>query len=117
MKFYQETTDYGDTIANGTYLLDDTMTYMHAFIPAGTKTVKTFKSPIRIDSRRRTFKVVKNTFGYKIKTASDAKTWQITGSKGDIYTVTETDTGLRCSCQGFKFRGACKHTAQVKDGL
>lgn len=114
MKFYAETTDYKDAIPNGVYLLDDSKTKMYAFIKAGSKSVFKFKSPIRIDTRGRQFKEVKNTFDYKIEDDNANPKWTVTGSKGDKYTVEQTENGLTCSCSGFRFRGNCKHLSQIK---
>lgn len=41
------------------------------------------------------------------------KTWQIKGSKGDIYVVSQQGTKLVCDCKGFVFRNHCKHVAEV----
>lgn len=114
MKFFQETTDYKDSIPNGVYLLDDSKTKMYAYIKAGSKSVFKFKNPIRIDTRGRQFKEVKNTFGYKIEEDNANPKWTVTGSKGDKYTVEQTENGLTCSCSGFRFRGNCKHLTQIK---
>jgi len=40
---------------------------------------------------------------------SDVKTFSVTGSKGEVYTVTQTGTRWNCSCVGFQFRRQCKH--------
>jgi len=115
MQFYKETTDYKDHIVNGTYLLNDSKTKMFAFVPAGSKTVKTFKNPITIDTRGRQFKPVKNTFKYTIPgEAIINPRWEVVGSKGDKYIVEQTEHGLSCTCSGFKFRGKCKHLTQIK---
>lgn len=114
MKFYQETTDYKDAIKNGIYLLDDSKSKMYAYIRAGSKSVFKFKNPIRIDTRGRTFKPVPNTFDYKIQEDNTNPKWTVIGSKGDVYTVEQTENGLTCSCSGFKFRGKCKHLAEAK---
>ena len=115
MKFYQETTDYGDRIANGVYLLDDAKEKMYAYISPGTNVVKTFKNPIRISTRGRKFRVVKNTYGYKIPgEKTEQPRWEVTGSKGDKYYVTQTEHGLACTCSGFKFRSECKHVKSIK---
>lgn len=114
MKFYQETTKWTQEVPNGIYLLNDSKTKMYAFIRAGSTAVFKFKNPIQINTRGRTFQEVKNTFNYKIEGNSNPK-WQVQGSKGDIYTVEHTDTGLICSCAGFKFRGNCRHLEQVKN--
>ena len=114
MKFYQETTDYSDGIASGVYLLSDDKTKMYAYVAPGQKSVKTFKNFIRIDTRRRKFVAVKNTYGYKIPAEDTSNPrWTVTGSKGDRYIVEKTDNGLTCTCSGFKFRGSCRHIKEV----
>lgn len=115
MKFYQETTVYKDPVVNGVYLLNDSKTKMYAFVPGGTKSVKTFKNPIRIDTRGRTFVAVPNTFKYTLPKEDQINLkWEVKGSKGDIYVVEKTESGMICSCSGFKFRGKCKHLDTVK---
>lgn len=113
MKFYQETTNWKEEVPNGIYLLNDSKTKMYAYIRAGSNSVFKFKNPIRIDTRGRSFKEVKNTFGFKIEEENTNTKWQIKGSKGDVYTVEQTETGLICSCTGFKFRGLCKHLNMI----
>lgn len=113
MKFFVETTDYKDSIKNGTYLLSDDKSRMYAYIKPGSNSVFKFKNPIRIDTRGRQFKAVPNTFGYQIEENTNPK-WTVTGSKGDVYTVEQTENGLTCSCSGFRFRGNCKHL-KIKD--
>lgn len=108
MKFYQETTDYGDKIANGVYLLSDDKTRMYAYVSPGSKVAKEFSNFIRIDVRGRKFKEVANTFGYVVK-SDDIERWTVEGSKGATYTIERVDNQLRCSCAGFQFRGTCKH--------
>jgi hypothetical protein len=116
MKFYQETTNYKDAIPNGTYLLSDDKSKMYAFIKAGSKSVFTFKNPIRVDTRGRTFKLVDNTFNYTVpgKDVNTNPRWEVKGSKGDTYIVEKTENGLTCTCSGFKFRAKCKHSDKYK---
>ena len=114
MKWYSETTAYSDGIANGTYLLDDGKTKLYAYVAPGTSTPKQFKNPIKIDTRGRKF-VVSST-QYKIVTKEEepeGRTWEVKGSKGDVYQVTEINGYLSCTCSGFKFRGDCKHVKGV----
>ena len=111
MKWYSETTEYSDGIANGTYLLDDGKTKLYAYVSPSATEPKQFKNPIRIDTRGRKF-VVSST-QYKSVTQEqepEGRTWQVQGSKGDVYQVTEVNGNFSCTCSGFRFRGDCKHT-------
>ena len=115
MKFFQETTKWPSDTPNHTYLLSDDKSKMYAYVRVGTKDVFTFKNPIRIDARGRTFKAVENTFKYVMPEAvlSQNPQWKVKGSKGDVYLVERTEHGLTCSCSGFKFRGKCKHLSMI----
>jgi hypothetical protein len=42
------------------------------------------------------------------------KTYTITGSRGDRYTVTNRNGKYSCDCPAGKFRGTCKHSLQVQ---
>ena len=42
--------------------------------------------------------------------ADAVKVWQVEGSKGNVYTVTEEKGQRRCTCPGFAFRRKCRHT-------
>lgn len=114
MKFYAETTKWPDGMANGTYLLNDSKTKMYAYVRPGAVEVKKFNRPITIDTRGRTFVVVKNTFGFEISgPVAQNPRWEVAGSKGEIYVVEKTETSYNCSCTGFRFRGDCKHVKQI----
>jgi len=118
MKFYQETTAWEGNTPNHIYLLDDSKSKMFAYVRAGTKSVFTFKTPLPISTRGRTFKEVKNTFRYKIEDdAPNTEKWTVTGSKGDKYIVSKMDGVLQCSCTGYKYHGKCKHAKQIEDQL
>lgn len=120
MKFFEETTRWADaSTSNHVYLLSDDKSKMYAYVPVGTDSVFQFKNPIRIDTRGRTFRVVSNTYNFNIvkEPRPSQRTWQVAGSRGDEYTVTETDHGLTCSCSGFKFRGKCRHSIQIAQNL
>jgi hypothetical protein len=110
MKWYSETTQYSDGIANGTYLLDDGKTKLYAYVSPGTKEPKQFKNPIKIDTRGRKFVVSSTQYKIVTKEEFEGRTWQVQGSKGDVYRVTEVNGNLSCTCSGFRFRGDCKHT-------
>ena len=38
------------------------------------------------------------------------KIQQVAGSKGNLYTIIETNGRKSCDCAGFTYRGHCKHT-------
>jgi hypothetical protein len=112
MKWFAETTQYNDGIANGVYLLDDAKSKMYAFRPAGGD-IKTFRNPIRIDTRGRKFVVNPVQFKTKLKEPElEGRSWTVKGSRGDEYRITEHSGNLSCTCSGFRFRSDCRH---VKD--
>lgn len=45
------------------------------------------------------------------------KTYEVTGSKGDIYTVTISEKHNNCTCHAFQFRRSCKHIKQVLEAV
>jgi hypothetical protein len=111
MKFLKETTEWPDTTPNHTYLVDDSKTYMHGYVPQGTDVLKMFRGKIQISVSRRKFKEVANTFGYQEPALVSTKDrWEVKGSKGDTYVVERVGSTLTCTCSGFKFRSKCKHT-------
>ena len=111
MKFLEETTQWADSTPNHTYLLSDDKTKMYAYVPVGKKSVVTFSKPIRISASGRKFQVVPNKWRYRIPEEEQSANpkWEVLGSKGDVYVVEKTETGLTCTCPGFKFRTRCKH--------
>lgn len=115
MKFYQETTDWKRSkTPNHIYLLDANKSKMIGYVPVGNKKVFIFKQPLSFDVRGRKFKEVPNTFGYKFpKEKTLHPTWKVKGSRGDVYTVENTENGLTCTCQGFKFRSQCRHITEI----
>lgn len=46
---------------------------------------------------------------------SDSRTWQVEGSKGSTYTVTQTGTKWSCTCSGFQFRRQCRHIKEKQN--
>jgi hypothetical protein len=115
MKWFAETTDYKDTVPNGIYLLDDAKVKMYAFKARGTGDIKTFKNPIKIDTRGRKFVINPVQFATGLKEPEpEGRTWTVKGSKGDEYKVSESGGNFNCSCSGFRFRGACKHVESIR---
>ena len=127
MKYFLETTIFSDgTTKNGHYYLSDDKTHMVAYKAPGQTEYKRFKSPIRIDKRGRTFKVVapgEPDSVYIIKSANIAlqtpskpqnDAIPVTGSNGTTYYVTKSSNTYVCTCQGFSFRRKCKHIDSIK---
>ena len=114
MKWFAETTDYKDSTPNGVYLLDDGKSKMYAFRPFGTGTIKVFRNPIRIDMRGRKFVINSVQFKTQLKEEEpEGRVIEITGSKGDQYTVNEVRGSWSCTCSGFRFRGECRHIREL----
>ena len=118
MKWFAETTDYGDAVPNGIYLLNDSKDKMFAFRPRGTGEIKTFRNPIRIDLRGRKFVVNPVQFQTGLKEPEpEGRSWIVKGSKGDEYKITELNGSLSCTCSGFRFRGKCKHEESIRQAV
>lgn len=99
---------------NHDYLLDGDR--IVAYRPWGTGEIRVLSGKIKIDRRGRKFeKLVPNPFKGYDKPKADSAIVEITGSKGETYTVnTEENT---CSCPGFTYRGKCKHIELAKTRL
>ena len=101
MEALRETT--GGLFPPHTYLLDGTT--LVAYIKQGETTPFYFKSGIKgFDKRGRKFETVKPN-PFKVKASNDTR--QVQGSRGQIYTVNDSEG--TCTCPGFTFRGTCKH--------
>ncbi len=115
MKWFAEVTEWKGTAPNHVYLLDDSKSKMFAYVPTGSDKPTIFKAPIRIDVRGRKFKV--NAVQFKTDIAveqPEGRVWEVAGSKGEIYKVSEVRGQFSCTCSGFKFRGDCKHVKTVQ---
>ena len=114
MKWFAETTEWSGSVPNHVYLMDDAKSKMFAYLPQGAKKPMVFRAPIRIDIRGRRFKL--NPVQYKTNIQlpePEGRVWQVPGSKGDVYKVTEVRGEWSCTCSGFRFRGDCKHIKSV----
>lgn len=100
---------------NGIYLLDDGKSKMYAFRPQSASEIKVFRNPIRIDTRGRKFVINPEQFVTGVPAPEpEGRVWEVQGSKGDVYKVTELGGEYSCTCSGFRFRGDCKHVKGVK---
>ena len=94
---------------NHIYLLDGDR--VRAYIKWGEGPVEWLSGNIKIDRRGRKFE--KADIGlFEVKEAKDPVILAVPGSKGATYYV-NTETGT-CTCPGFTFRGACKHTKELE---
>ena len=115
MKWFAEVTEWKGIAPNHVYLLDDAKSKMFAYVPFGTGKTLTFNNAIRIDIRGRKFKLNPVQYEITVKAAEpEGRTWEVQGSKGDVYKVTEQRGEYSCTCSGFRFRGDCKHVKGVK---
>lgn len=95
---------------NHTYLMNDSMDKIIGYFKwHNAKDFMKFKKPIGFDTRYRKFEVIK-----RYEEQTENKRWKILGSRDHVYYVEETDTGMSCTCVGYKFHGKCKHIEQVK---
>jgi len=74
----------------------------------------------RIDRRGRKFiEVKKNTWGFdlKVTVVEESKPagqiWEVRGSKGNRYIVSQDLGRWSCTCPGHGFRGRCRHVDEV----
>jgi hypothetical protein len=106
MKLVQEMTEFaGAKMPNHSYMLNDAgIAIGYRKFSAGE--VIRFRTPLRLDIRGRTFKLVDDLGSDAV---SSSKVVEVAGSGTNVYTV---DLNRKqCSCTGFKYRGECKHIA------
>lgn len=121
MKAFLETTDWQGSEGknyNHVYWMNNSKEKIYAYAKFGNPAdVTVFKHPIRIDSRGRKFVQVRNDiYGWIDEDEVSEEvgpSWQVKGSKGDVYIVRKDNNQYNCSCSGFKFRGSCKHIKEI----
>jgi len=113
MQALRETTEWedGNKNINHTYLLDGDR--MVAYIRYGTDQPFWFKNPIRISRSGRKFeRASDDLFNISMNVLTPNNIKEVEGSKGQTYMV-NLDEGT-CTCPGYTYRGACKHTKQLE---
>jgi hypothetical protein len=45
----------------------------------------------------------------------NVQTWEVEGSRGNLYKLTRTGEAWTCSCTGFAYRRRCRHIEATKD--
>lgn len=114
MKLMMEMTVFaGAKMPNHSYMLNDAgIAIGYRKFSAGV--VVRFRTPLRLDIRGRTFKLV-DDLGSDADVSSNVV--EVAGSGTNVYTV---DLNRKqCSCTGFKYRAECKHIAiaESKSGI
>lgn len=118
MKVLQEITDW-DT-PNHVYFTNDSKDKIYAYIKASGGAVEKFRVPMKFKTSGRKFKEVPNTFGYSVDDKPEVleitgKQYQVPGSKGAIYTVTDDAGSWSCTCPASRWqKGPCKHITALK---
>jgi hypothetical protein len=111
MEAVKEITVWADgTAANHTYLLDGNS--LVAYIKYGDTAPYYFKNPIKgFDKRGRKFEVLKKNPFKRVDKPKDTAIIEVQGSKGQTYFVNKEEG--TCTCQGFTYRGTCKHVSNA----
>ena len=123
LKIYQEVTEWKGVEyrqPNHVYLMSGDKAY--AYSRWGESKPEYFRNPTRMDKRGRKFiEVKKNSWGFDLKILAQeeerpqGETWEVQGSKGDIYTVSLLNGRWSCTCPGATFRSTCRHITQTRD--
>ena len=121
MKAFQEITEWSTEFAvpNHVYFLSDSKDKMYGYVQASTGIVKTMSAPYRFKASGRKFTEVPNRWNFVIKEDEPVETvgrqYQVPGSKGAIYTVTDDAGVWSCTCPASKWqKGECKHIVALK---
>jgi hypothetical protein len=119
MKIIEEITEWDTeySVPNHVYFVNDSKDKMFAYVAVGSVCVQEFVKPIKFSVSRRKFKEVANTWGYQepVVAKPAEKTWQVAGSKGAEYVVTNDRGTWSCSCPSAKWqKGECKHVTNLK---
>lgn len=119
MKAVLEVTEWRGTVSqpNHVYWMNDSGNKIYAYARWGNpRDTHKFNTPITIDQRGRKFVTVRHDI-YDWQHPDEVvlgREFKVTGSRGDVYTVTEDNGQWNCSCSGFKFRGQCRHIADIQ---
>jgi len=121
MKAYQETTewDVDFVMPNHVYFLSDSKDKMYGYVKSSTGEIKEMNSPLKFKASGRKFKEVANVWGFKprdeVEVESTGKQYQVPGSKGAVYTVTDDQGSWSCTCPASKWKASkCKHIKSLQ---
>jgi hypothetical protein len=124
MKAYQETTewDVDFVMPNHVYFLSDSKDKMYGYVKSSTGKIEEMTSPLKFKASGRKFKEVANVWGFKprdeVEVESTGKQYQVPGSKGAVYTVTDDQGSWSCTCPASKWQASeCKHIKSLQPVL
>lgn len=121
MKAFQETTvwDVDFVMLNHVYFLSDSKDKMYGYVKHGTGELKEMSRPYKFKASGRKFTEVANVWGFVVDSEPVSqpvgKTYQVPGSRGAVYTVTDDHGSWTCTCPAAKWqKGACKHVTGLQ---
>jgi hypothetical protein len=119
MKAFQETTEWTTEfdMPNHVYFLSDSKDKMYGYVKSSTGKIHEVATPYRFKASGRKFREVANTWGFspKEELVPVGETYQVPGSKGAVYTVTNDRGSWTCTCPASKWqKDECKHIVQLK---
>jgi hypothetical protein len=118
MKAFQEITAWDSEFAvpNHVYFLNDGRDKMYGYVRESDGVVQIMRTPYRFHTRGRKFREVQNVWKFSVQETESkprGRTWQVAGSKGNSYTVTQELGTWSCTCSGFRFRNQCRHVLEI----
>jgi len=121
MKAFQEITQWTTEfdMPNHVYFLNDSKEKMYGYVQSTTGIVQTKSKPYKFKASGRKFKEVENRWNFVVAEDEPVETvgrqYQVPGSKGAIYTVTDDNGAWSCTCPASKWqKGDCKHIVKLK---
>jgi len=121
MKAFQEITQWTTEfdMSNHVYFLNDSKEKMYGYVQSTTGIVQTMSKPYKFKASGRKFKEVENRWNFVVAEDEPVETvgrqYQVPGSKGAIYTVTDDNGAWSCTCPASKWqKGDCKHIVKLK---
>ena len=121
MKVFQEITQWTTEfdMPNHVYFLNDSKEKMYGYVQSTTGIVQTMSKPYKFKASGRKFKEVENRWNFVVAEDEPVETvgrqYQVPGSKGAIYTVTDDNGAWSCTCPASKWqKGDCKHIVKLK---
>jgi hypothetical protein len=122
---YKEVTEWDNSefvVPNHIYLFDGKSNIL-AYAKASNDELVILHKPLPMDTRRRKFIKVKHealdsygaTVVLDVPNLENTPHWSVKSDSGKTYTVTLESGKYQCNCIGYAYRGACKHSDEIKE--